>query len=396
VLLHYTAPPVTGGVESVLGAHARRLRRAGHDVLVVAGRGDCQVVPELDSRHPEVEALAQRLARGGDPEPGFERLRARIRERLEPLLLGRQLVVAHNVMTMPFNLPLAAALSDTGLPVLAWTHDVAWSNPRYREYRRPGWPWSILCRPQPGARYVVVSRARRQELAAAFGCRERDLAVVPNGIDALDLLGVGAATRRLARRGGFEDARPLVLVPVRVTRRKRLERALEAASELLPAMPRLRMVVSGPLGPHNRDNLLYWRELLELRSQLGLEEAVRFLHELAPPEGPHPVDDAAVSDLYRLADVVLLPSESEGFGLPVLEAALARAPLVCAEIPVLREAGGRELWTFPPGAGGARVAAAVERALGSRAARARERVLASYAWPAVMPAVERAIEACLA
>ena len=38
-LLHYTAPPVVGGVEQVLGQHARLLAEAGHAVRVVAGRG---------------------------------------------------------------------------------------------------------------------------------------------------------------------------------------------------------------------------------------------------------------------------------------------------------------------------------------------------------------------
>src|SRR5205085_9503231 len=74
-LVHYTAAPVTGGVEAVLAAHARLLRRAGHDVRVVAGRGDCELVPELDSRHPEVEQLTSRLAAGRFDDAAFERLR---------------------------------------------------------------------------------------------------------------------------------------------------------------------------------------------------------------------------------------------------------------------------------------------------------------------------------
>jgi hypothetical protein len=54
-LLHYTAAPVTGGVEAIMATHARLLREAGHDVRVIAGRGDAELVPEADSRHPEVE-----------------------------------------------------------------------------------------------------------------------------------------------------------------------------------------------------------------------------------------------------------------------------------------------------------------------------------------------------
>jgi hypothetical protein len=38
-LLHYSAPPIVGGVESVLGQHARLMADAGHAVRVVAARG---------------------------------------------------------------------------------------------------------------------------------------------------------------------------------------------------------------------------------------------------------------------------------------------------------------------------------------------------------------------
>src|SRR5258706_9513247 len=106
VLLHYTAAPVLGGVESILESHRRLLSGAGYPVRVVAGRGEAELVPELDSRHPEVEALTRRLA-AGDPAPEeFRRLAAGIAGKLEPLLAETDLVIAHNVMTMPFNLPL--------------------------------------------------------------------------------------------------------------------------------------------------------------------------------------------------------------------------------------------------------------------------------------------------
>ena len=39
-LLHYAAPPVIGGVESVVGQHARLMADAGHQVCIVAGRGE--------------------------------------------------------------------------------------------------------------------------------------------------------------------------------------------------------------------------------------------------------------------------------------------------------------------------------------------------------------------
>jgi glycosyltransferase involved in cell wall biosynthesis len=151
------------------------------------------------------------------------------------------------------------------------------------------------------------------------------------------------------------------------------------------------VVVTGPLGPHNRDNRAYAESLLEQRSRLGLEETVRFLFEQAGPDGSHPVGSADVAQLYRVSDVVLLPSEAEGFGLPLLESALARVPVVCADLPVFREVGGPGLYTFPVGAGAAQVAAQVDRALGQRAARQRRRAIRHYSWPSVIRRTERVI-----
>ncbi|MCA9871516.1 MAG: hypothetical protein KC487_14205, partial [Anaerolineae bacterium] len=72
-ILHYSAPPVVGGVEAVMLAHARTFVEAGLKVTVVAGRGDqaalpadadLALVPEIDSRHPEIMQASVQLAAG--------------------------------------------------------------------------------------------------------------------------------------------------------------------------------------------------------------------------------------------------------------------------------------------------------------------------------------------
>jgi glycosyltransferase involved in cell wall biosynthesis len=360
----------------------------------VAGQGDAEVVEEVGSRHPDVERVSRELAAGGDLR-GFERLRRRLGTALRPVLGDRDVVIAHNVLTMPFNLPLTAALVDRGRPLVAWTHDVAWSSDQYQAYRRPEWPLCLLGTPQPGVRYVAISGLRRLEVARTLGLPAREVPVVPNGVDPLELAGLGPRALALLRRAEALAADPLLLVPLRVTPRKRLELAFEAAAALLPRLPGLRVVVTGPLGPHSADNRAYAERLLALRSEWGLEEVVRFLFELTAPGGDHPVRSRDVAELYRVSDAVLVPSEAEGFGLPLVEAALARVPVVCADLPVLREVGGPGLFTFRAEAGGREVARAVQRALAHRSTRQRRRAMRRYAWPTVVARTERVIRAAV-
>ena len=80
-----------------------------------------------------------------------------------------------------------------------------------------------------------------------------------------------------------------------------------------------------------------------LRAQvdrLGLADAIR---------QPSRLDRAGLAVLYRNAAAVLVTSESEGFGLPVIEALACAAPVVASDIPVLREVGGDACTYCPVG-----------------------------------------------
>jgi glycosyltransferase involved in cell wall biosynthesis len=395
-LVHYTAPPVTGGVESVMAAQARQLQSAGYEVRLVAGRGDAELLPELDSRHPDVADVTHGLQAGKDVRRRFLALQARLQERLACLLADRDLVIAHNVMTMPFNLPLVAALAELKLPLIAWTHDVAWLNEQYEDFQQPEWPYQLMGQPQRGVTYVAISHLRQRELARTFRIPSSAIPVVPNGIEPNEFVGIRPRALQLLKAASALNADPLLLVPQRVAPAKRLELAIDAAARLRRRLPGLRMVVTGPLGPHSLDDQAYAAKLVEHRAHLGLESVVSFLFEQPRNGSEHAVRSEDVADMYRVSDVVVMPSGSEGFGLPVLEAAVARVPLVCADIPVLREVGGDEMFTFPVDGDGRDVAAAVARALESKAVRHRRLILKRFAWPGVLETTERIIAEALA
>jgi glycosyltransferase involved in cell wall biosynthesis len=74
---------------------------------------------------------------------------------------------------------------------------------------------------------------------------------------------------------------------------------------------------------------------------------------------------ATIAELYRRSAAVLMTSDAEGFGLPIIEALACGAPVIASDIPSMREAGGDAAKYVPVGDVAA-FAAAVENALAAR------------------------------
>jgi glycosyltransferase involved in cell wall biosynthesis len=103
--------------------------------------------------------------------------------------------------------------------------------------------------------------------------------------------------------------------------RKRLDVLLRAFAALLLAAPKVRLIKSGVLTPDQS----------KLAHELGIEDRITILPLL---------DRETLAALYRRATMLLLPSDNEGFGLPIVEALACRTPVLASDLPVLREVGG--------------------------------------------------------
>jgi glycosyltransferase involved in cell wall biosynthesis len=104
--------------------------------------------------------------------------------------------------------------------------------------------------------------------------------------------------------------------------RKRIDVLLEALAIVLQKRPDARLWRVG--GEFTFEQARQAREL-------GVEERITVL--------PF-VSRAVLAAMYRRAALVLLPSEREGFGLPVIESMACGTPILCSDLPVLREVGG--------------------------------------------------------
>jgi len=390
-LLHYSAPPVVGGVESVLAQHARLMALAGHAVTILAGRGAAfeeaipvHVLPRLDSRYVEVLQIKARLDQGECP-PAFAVLKEQIKVELAAELKSFDLLIAHNVASLHKNLALTAALyelyrSPGASHLILWHHDLAWMTPRYRHELYDGYPWDLLRSPWEGATHVVVSGLRRQELSRLSGVPEAAIRVIPNGVNLETFFKLEPQTVQFVERLKLDKADPLLLLPARLTPRKNVELALHTLAELRRTFPNAMLLVTGPEVPHNPANRAYKQSLLALRDELGLKEAAVFLAEQSSEFMP----DAVIADFYRLADALIFPSREEGFGIPLIEAAFSSKPVFCADIPVLRELGGDDVDTFDPDADPSYIAGLIENRLQSEATlRWARRAKKGYAWASI-------------
>jgi glycosyltransferase involved in cell wall biosynthesis len=363
VLLHYTAQPVVGGVEVVLAGHAARLAEAGYEVTVVAGRGrspDARVrqaaIPIADSLHPRVRAARLELDRGVIPR-GFDALVADATAALDGAVATAEVLIAHNVASLPMNLALTAALRTVadrraGPHVVLWHHDVAAAMDTYRHQLHAGWPWDLVRTAWPETTSVAISAARADAYARTTGLAPDLIRVIPNGLDRADVVGMHPSTIRLLRDRSLERAAPLLLAPVRLNPRKNVELAIAVTAALRTWMGDVALVVTGARDPHDPGSGEYLLRLGSLSRALGVEDAVHIVSEWtgAPPS------DRLVRDLYGLADAVLLPSRDEGFGLPVLEASIRRLPVFCANVPALLEVAGQDATVFPADAPAAEIA----------------------------------------
>lgn len=359
-ILHYSAPPVIGGVENVIQAHVQILDQAGYPVTVIAGRGDRTnlspgagflLIPELDSQNPQTNRTSAMLEQGRLP-PEFEYLVNRLIEDLTVALDPFDNLIIHNIFTKHFNLPLTAALHtmlDAGVirNCIAWCHDFTWTSPSSRSKVHPGHPWDLLRTYRSDVTYVTVSLRRQRELAALLGCPPEQVHVIYNGIDPKTLLGLSGVSHALTTRLGMLESDLVLLMPVRVTKAKNIEFALHVVAVLKAEGIGVKLIITGPPDPHDPQSMAYFRVLQMLRSQLGIEEEVCFVFESGPdPDQPFAVDMPVVGDLLRASDLMFMPSHREGFGMPVLEAGLIGLPVVCTSVPAAVEIAGADVLHF--------------------------------------------------
>jgi glycosyltransferase involved in cell wall biosynthesis len=211
---------------------------------------------------------------------------------------------------------LGAALRRSGAAFVPLVHDVI--PLEFPEYGRPGEAARHRRRMATVAALadgVVVNSAATGAAAAPYWPRRLPVHVAP--------LGIAAPVPVAATRGD----RPYFLCVGTIEPRKNhlllLHLWRRLVRDLGAAAPRL--VIVGHRGWENENVLDLLDRCPALRAHVT---------ELGP------VPDSRLAPLLAGARALLMPSFAEGFGLPVAEALAAGTPVLCSDLPALREAGG--------------------------------------------------------
>jgi len=170
-------------------------------------------------------------------------------------------------------------------------------------------------------RILMTSAKEKNNLMRYYPAREETIAVVPCGVD-LDLfqpLDKAQARRRIG--AAHDDI--LALYVGRFAPEKGLERLLKAAA-CLKSLPRLRLIIVGGDGNGDPDR----QRMLRMSNVYGLRERVTFTGR---------VDQAGLPAFYSAADMLVVPSAYESFGMVALESLACGTPVVASRVGAMEE-----------------------------------------------------------
>ena len=165
---------------------------------------------------------------------------------------------------------------------------------------------------------VATTPDQLELLREDYGVAAQKLRMIPPGYDDTRFYPVGASTRELLRRRFGFDGKVLLSLG-RIARNKGYDLLIRAFAEVAARMTDVRLVLAiggDQLAPEEERIL---SDCQALARELGLAERVHFAGF---------VPDDAMADLYRAADVFVMPSRYEPFGMTAIEAMASGTPTV--------------------------------------------------------------------
>ncbi|MDK2781480.1 MAG: hypothetical protein PWR13_508 [Archaeoglobi archaeon] len=357
--------PKIGGVASHMHELAIRLKERSHDVAVVTNERQIGKEEELKERGIELIKVPGFLAPGLDVNLSYS-LKSSMD--LVEFLEGVDVVHSHHAFT-----PLALKALDAGrklrVAAILTTHSIS--------FAYDSTFWKLLGFSIPIFRYyldrahriIAVSRAAK---AFIEHFTSSPISVIPNGVNTEKFF-PAKDKEELKEKFGIKG--DVVLYVGRMSYRKGAHVLLNAFSSIQDAT--LVMVGTGEMLPFLRAQA----------KMLGIEKRVIFTGY---------VDEERLSEIYRMADIFVLPSiTSEAFGVVLLEAMASGVPVIASDTGGIREIlaeSGAGLLVTPENE--LELRKAIKKLLKSPnlreryAERGRELAERKYSWEVIVPRIE--------
>jgi len=233
-------------------------------------------------------------------------------------------------------------LRRPGLPTVVTIHGLEYEYlPEYYQFPQKVYlTWSTRYAVHYATRIISVSHFTAEELVSRLGAQRARIRVVQEGVDAEVYSKAYNDREKHSVLKGLGVQKPYILFVGVVQPRKNLVRLIEAFSlvvkrglgEERAGLSDLTLVIAGKPG-------WMYGEVIAAPERFGVKGRVMFTGF---------VKDEHLPILLQEAEVLIQPSLTEGFGLPVLEAMAAGTPVVAARAGALSEVGGDAAIYFDP------------------------------------------------
>lgn len=225
-------------------------------------------------------------------------------------------------------------IRSAGIASLVTIHDVAWRTfpamYHWADRHIYDYKYGTSCR--NATHVLAISESTRQDIMRFYGIPAERISVIYQPVQDLFYQPMTAEEAASLTASLHLPAEGFVLNVGSINSRKNLL-GLVKAIELIPADQRPMLLVVG----NGRE---YKKEVMQYVASHGMEHQVRI------ETGIH--DNHVLQALYTQALCMAYPSFYEGFGLPVVEAALQHCPIVTSNVSSLPEAAGPDATLCDP------------------------------------------------
>jgi 1,2-diacylglycerol 3-alpha-glucosyltransferase len=159
---------------------------------------------------------------------------------------------------------------------------------------------------------IIALSEHNVRLILQIGASTKNIVIVPNGVNIDEYVKLQRNKKNLDELGS--DG-PVLLYIGRIDWNKRLEKVVESMPLILKEFPSAKFVIVGP------DYAKYTNQLLDLARKLKVEHSLVITGK---------VPRKKLLEFYSMANVFLLPSSYEGFGLSMLEAIRGKIPVIAS------------------------------------------------------------------